>query len=103
MDLSYLSGDQWQAVDSTAFQGQALDRTWTLTIVDEDCNGITGTLTAWSITVTPLTEGAASQGELLTAADLVFFDLGLSSPDDDGDESVLQQDAADYLRYDLLP
>jgi subtilisin-like proprotein convertase family protein len=60
--LSHIGGDKWQAVDSTAFQGQALDKTWTLTIVDEDRNGYTGTLTAWSITVTPASPLLAAEG-----------------------------------------
>jgi subtilisin-like proprotein convertase family protein len=50
----------WDLVAADAFQGQSLDGTWVLTVADTVKNGITGTLTAWSITVTPLAGAATS-------------------------------------------
>jgi subtilisin-like proprotein convertase family protein len=84
--LTYQGGNQWQAADSTAFQGKALDRTWMLTIADEEYNGITGTLTAWSITVTPLTEGATASSQSAAAADMALLALG--EPDASEDEET---------------
>ena len=98
--LSYLSGNQWQAVDSTAFQGQALDRTWTLTIVDGDRNGYTGTLTAWSITVTPLTGGAAASSQSAAAFDMAL--LAWADLDSSDDDNPLATQAADELALMMM-
>jgi subtilisin-like proprotein convertase family protein len=70
--LTHLNGDQWQVVDAMVFQGQALDRTWTLTIADNDYNGITGTLTAWSITVMPMSEAAGGSSQAMAAASMTL-------------------------------
>ena len=63
-------------------------------------NGITGTLTAWSMTVTPLTEGAASPGEMLSAADLFFLDLALNSDKDK--TATLAGQAADEMALMMI-
>jgi hypothetical protein len=94
--LTYQGGDQWRAADSTAFQGQALDRTWTLTIEDGDRNGITGTLTAWLITVTPLTEGAAASSQSAAATDMALLTMsGQDASEDEEAELLLQPIATD--------
>jgi hypothetical protein len=72
-------------------------------VTDTLKNGIVGTLSAWSMTVTPLVEGAASQSQSLAAADLFYLGLGLSSEEDDRDESPLDLTQEDYWLYDLLP
>jgi subtilisin-like proprotein convertase family protein len=102
VELDYLGGNQWQVVDSTAFQGQALDRTWTLTIADMDSNGITGTLTAWSITVTPLTESAAASSQSTAATDMAL--LAWADPDSSEDEDIdpLATQAADEFALMLV-
>jgi uncharacterized delta-60 repeat protein len=81
-DLLY-DGANWNLMDPAAFSGESLNGTWVLTVTDTVKNGITGTLTAWSMTVTPLAEGAASQGEVLSAVDLFFLDLALNSDNDE--------------------
>jgi hypothetical protein len=66
-----------------------VDRTWTLTIADYDRNGITGTLTAWSITVTPQGGGGTS-----AAGDMTLGGF-LPAPPSSGisaDESHLTRD-----------
>jgi len=64
-------------------------------------DGITGTLNAWSMTVTPQTEGASatSAPSELLAADLYFFDLSQSSEEDS--DATVQEDIAEYLLYDV--
>jgi subtilisin family serine protease len=99
--LAY-GGGEWDLVNPSAFDGQPLDGTWVLKVTDNVRNGITGTLTAWSMTVTPLTEGAASQGEMLAAADLFFYDLGLGSEDESDKTDPLATQAADELALMLV-
>ena len=87
-------------MDPAAFDNESLDGTWVLTVTDTVKNGITGTLTAWSMTVTPLTEGAASQGGALAAADLFFLDLALNSDNEKTDP--LDTQPADELALMLV-
>ncbi len=78
---SYVGGN-WQIDNPAAFSGEDLDGTWKLTVTDTDRDGVTGTLQAWSITVTPLS--AASSQSTAAAVDmalLAWFDL--DSTDDE--------------------
>ena len=83
-----------------AGRGQALDRTWTLTIVDGDRNGYTGTLTAWSITVTPLTGGAAASSQSAAAFDMAL--LAWADLDSSDDDNPLATQAADELALMMM-
>jgi subtilisin-like proprotein convertase family protein len=102
VELDYLVGNQWQVVDSTAFQGQALDQTWTLTIEDNDRNGITGTLTAWSITVTPQAGEAAASSQSAAATDMALLAWAELDSSDDEDTDPLATQAADELALMLV-
>jgi subtilisin-like proprotein convertase family protein len=98
-DLFY-DGADWYLAEPAAFKDESLDGTWVLAVTDNQRNGITGTLTAWSIA--PLTQGAASQGETLSVADLYFLDLGLNSKKDSHKSNPLASQAADELALMLV-
>ena len=68
LPLEFVNGE-WSLASPEAFQNQSLDGTWVLTVTDTVKNGVTGTLQAWSLNVTPLV-GAAAAGEasLMSAA-----------------------------------
>ncbi len=51
-NLAFVDGN-WELLDGATFQGQSLDGTWALTVSDTVRNGLTGTLLAWSMAVTP--------------------------------------------------
>ena len=56
--------DTWSLANPNAFDGEALDGTWTLTVTDHVKDSILGTLQSWSMTVTPQPSGAmAATGE----------------------------------------
>jgi subtilisin-like proprotein convertase family protein len=97
--LSYESAtDTWSIPDPNPFIGQHLGGTWTLSITDTVKDGKTGTLNAWSMTVTPQAgETAAASAPL--AADLFFSDLGDSSEEES--DPILQPDVSELLLYEL--
>jgi len=92
----------WDLVDAAAFNSEPLDGTWLLTVTDTQKNGITGTLQAWSMTVTPLTEGAAASSQSAAAVDIALMAwAGLESSDDE-DIDPLATQAADELALMLF-
>ena len=101
--LSYVGG-AWQ-IDTSAFQNEDLDGTWKLTVTDTNRDGVTGTLQAWSITVTPTVTplaAAASPQSTASAVDQALAAwLDLDSTDDD-ETDIFTDSIAENLALMLI-
>ena len=91
--------DEWQ-INESAFQNEDLDGTWQLTVTDTNRDGVTGTLQAWSMTVTPLAAAASSQSTASAVDQALLAWVDLDSTDDDSD--ILTQTLADDLALMLV-
>jgi subtilisin-like proprotein convertase family protein len=99
--LAY-DGANWDLVNADAFKDEPLDGTWVLTVTDTQKNGYTGTLTAWSITVTPLTEGAPAPSQSAAATDLALLAWADLDSSDHDDADPLATQPADELALMLV-
>jgi subtilisin-like proprotein convertase family protein len=98
--LAY-DGAEWDLVDPAFFSGKPLDGFWFLTIIDTEKNDVSGTLNAWSITITPLIEGATASSQSAAAVDMAL--VSLVDPDSSEDDTeMLNTAAADDLALLLI-
>ena len=99
--LAY-DGVNWDLVNAAAFSGELLDGTWVLTVTDTEKNDIVGTLTAWSMTVFPLSESGAASSDVAVAVDTAL--LGWLDPDSSEDDETgpVAAQAADELALMLV-
>ena len=100
VSLSYVGGS-WQIDNPLAFQNEDLDGTWKLTVTDTNRDGVTGTLQAWSMTVTPLAAAASPQSTASAVDRALLAWVDLDSADDD-ETDLLTESLVDDLALMLV-
>ena len=100
-----LDSDNWQIDNPSAFQNEDLDGTWKLTVTDTERDRVTGTLQAWSMTVTPTVTplaAIASPQSTASATDLALLAWLEPEASDDDDTDPLTESLVDDLALMLV-
>lgn len=96
-----LSGDYVHEYVVSGATGLPLDGTWTLQVTDNVKNRKRGSLIEWTMTATPLTEGAAASSQSAAAADMALLAWADSDSSDDESDPLATQ-AADELALMMM-